>query len=346
MFSGEPTVEETTANETTTEEASGSEVTELVPSTDSTSQPLVVEVVETPIDQLEQTLIDAQEANDSETNDPEANVLTVVTLDEPDATETVETETSQSSATTDATTNTTNSADTSTASTSTTETASEAETSSSSVSDFSTRPIQAARAEDPDVIIIEYTNVDSIQEDASLDTFFGAGPHALLAMRDEDEMLGIATLAPDGTLSLRTADVLERSRPADESFAGCLDVIREHPTGAAVFGGISYFESISVPGLILTPVLDINGDSSYIPPVNYVRLTDPLLVSGTCFELETAVESVQASFVPGWNRLLREIDWRDIARGNTAAQDSEIQKTLWSVNNNSETVVKWLYSRP
>lgn len=318
-FFGQPAVEEVT-----------NEVTELAPEEQevTSSQPVIVEVVETPIDQLEQTLMDAQTTSESE-----GSVLNVVTLEE---------STSSEEATTDS--NTSESSESNNAETESTETSTSTDDSAST---FTTTPVASTEdGEDPEALIIEFTNVDSIKEDASLSNFFAAGPHALLAMRDEDEMVGIATLSSDGTLSLRTDDVLQYSRPADETFVGCLDVIREFSAGAAVYGGVSFFESITVPGLVLTPVLDVNSDESYIPAVNYVRLTDPLLVSGTCFEFDNAVEYVQASFVPGWNRLLREIDWRDIARGNTAAQDSDIQKTLWSVNNNSETVVKWLYSRP
>ncbi len=357
-----------------TPQATEGEVSELVPTEaiteETTNGPLVVEVVEIPveqIDQLEQELVAAQEENQGE-----ETILRVVTLDDSsenttEVTEeaaTIEVESTTATTTeaeSDAVGSTEPEATTEAVSTTETEVTTEPEstteteaTSDTTTSSFTTVPSSAqnsegndgARAEDPETIIIEYTNVDSLQEDASLSNFFAAGPHVLLAMRDEDEMIGIATLAPDGTLSLRTPDVLEHSRPADETFVGCLDVTRETPFGSEVYGGIAFFESITVPGLILTPVLDINGDNSYIPAVNYVRLTDPLLVAGTCFEIENAIESVQASFVPGWNRLLRELDWRDIAQGNTQAQNSNVQKTLWSVNNNSETVVKWLYSRP
>jgi len=177
-----------------TEQTNSDEIQELVPETDATTEPLVVEVVETPIDQLEQVLVGSQETSESE-------VLTVV-VPEDTSQENVEIET-------------------------TTET---------STSSFTTTPAkqdtEIASAEDPERIIIEYTNVDFIWEDASLQSFFAAGPHALLAMRDEEEMVGIATLASDGTLSLRTADVLEHSRSADQTFVGCLDVIREHTPGA------------------------------------------------------------------------------------------------------------------
>ncbi len=278
-------------------------VVESTGTTESTG-PLVVEIVETPIDQLEQTLVGAQETSVVQETALSATATTTTTTEE-----------------------------------STTE--------ESTVSTFTTAPTQqASGAQDPEKLIIEFTDVESLKADVTMSDFFAGGAHALYAMRDEEEIIGVATLASDGTLSLRTEDVIENSRFAEQTFQGCQNVTREHTADAFVYGGISFFESITVPGLVLTPILDVNGDESYVPAVNYVRLTDPLVVAGICFELETAVESVQASFVPGWNRLLRELDWRHLASGTSESENSNVEKTLWSVNNNDQTVVKWLYERP